>query len=913
MKLQLSSFLGVVLLLAVLPLSSCITPILPPTIDAVNKAKVPPVQVPGTGSVSEDFGSTTFLDGGATTASGWGSGSLTNTRNISVTTLGMYITGAICFDVDVHGRALFASVMDASLGADFQIFDISNPTTILPLAVLNGWAYQSVLEVSGDWAMMSSLLPGSGVGFYNVTSLTSPIMGGFVGSITGNATDMEVQGHFCYLAVNNSISGQGFQIIDIENPVVPTLLPTSYLSVSCQGLTIAGQIAYLAEGPLGITLLNISNPYIVTPIATLPLPTGMAMDILVEGDLAYVAAGLGGVYIVNCSGPPAIIGYFDTPGCARRLALQSNTLIVADTTSGTILLDVADPTHPSLAVHLPSSPVYDVELYGGDIIIAVSNGIYIVRIAGDSAGVTGLQSTAAWSLPWELFDIRVEAGIAYVAGGPDGFYACDLTHPHGFAFLDRYADPGRFYRKLDMQGNYAYVADYGAGGGLRVFDVANPYHIQLVDTYSLNFATDVFVDGEVVYVCNGDQLVILNASAPFNLSFITMITGLTNATSCWVQGTTLYITSDFAWWYFDITSIASPVMLAGWTLGGTHYDMYVDGDVAYLGELTNAAYILNVSDPNTASLSGVFGSPVYQCWGFGPYMVTANGTAGVGLVDASNIISGVYLPGMAFPAGRMESVVVSGDYVYACGEIFLLILRIYKGAASSFFTGTHSAVSLELDSTDQQIENATISAVDSWVPSGTSLGFELSADGGVHWESVTPGVEHNFLYPGTDLRFRVNITTPYYDVSAHLHEITIDYEYNDVPSTPTLTDPGTTDTDGNFTVSWSASTDDGVIDHYELQMSSSAAFTTILDSWTPTGTSQAITSLSDGDYFFRVRAVDDDAAASPWSSSQSIEVAIQPFTPPPPIPGFPIAAITIGVVIGVGGSIALRRRKHASK
>jgi hypothetical protein len=916
MKLHFTSILGVLLLLVVLPLYPFTTQEVPPTIDAASNATVFPVRVPGTGSFNEDFTTTTYRDGGATTVSGWGgfaSGTLTNTRDYTVAYLDGVPTGGICYDVDVQGRTLFASVSNPAPAADMQIYDISNPAAITLLSVRTGWSWQSVIEVAGDWAMMSSLQPGSGVGFYNVTTLTQPIIGGAVGAITGNATDMEIQGHFCYFAVNNSMIGQGFQIIDIENPVAPFLIPPTYPSSTCQGLAIDGQIAYLAEGPFGITLLNISNPYAITPIASLPLPAVMTMDILVEGDIAYVAAGQDGIFVVDCSGPPAIIGHCDTPGIARRLVLQSNTLVVADDYAGVEFIDVADPTHPSWFYgFLPAAPAYDVTLYAGDIVVGTAGTIETWRVAGDPLGVSGLQSMSTWSLPWNHTDIRVKGDIGYVAAGPDGFHTCDLRHSHSFGFMDDYPDPGRFYRKLDVQGNYAYVADYGAGGGVRVFNVADPYNIQLVDTYALTSATDVFVHGEVVFVCNGNNIEILDASSPYSLSYITSIIGFSNATSCWVQGNTLYVTSDFAWWFYDISTIAAPTLITGWTMTTPiHYDWYIDGDVSYLGDLTGNVYILNVTDPNTPGLSSIVGSPTYQCWGFGPYMVTANGTAGVGLVNTTNILAGIPMQGLAPPLASMESVVVSGDYVYACGDTILLISRIFEGAASNFFTGTYTATSLEVDSTDQQIENATLT-VDSWVPLGISIGYELSADGGLHWETVTPGVEHYFMYPGNDLRFRANLTSGYTDISPHLYEITINYEYNDVPSTPSLTDPGTTDDDGTFTVTWSASTDDGYIHHYVLQMSDSAAFSIILDSWTPTGTSHPLTGLSNGTYYYRVRAVDDDSVSSPWSNTESIVVAIPPpTTPPPPIPGFPVVAIAIGVVIGLGGSIILRRRKHS--
>ncbi len=912
MKLQFTSFLGVLLLLAVLPLYTLTIPVLPPTIDTASNTNAPSVQVPGADSFNEDFTTSTYRDGGLTTVSGWGgfaSGTLTNTRDYSVAFLAGVPTGGICYDVDVHGRTLFASVTNPPASADMQIYDISNPAIITLLSMSSGWNWQSVIEVAGDWAMMSSLQPGDGIGFYNVTNLRQPIVDAAWGTFPGNVTDMEIQGHFCYIAVNNSASAQGFVIVDIENPQAPTILPTTYPTSTCQGLAIDGQIAYLAEGPMGITLLNISNPYAIVPIAPLPLPAAMAMDILVDGDIAYVACGYDGIFVVDCSGPPALIGYCDTPGIARRLALQSNTLIVADDFAGVEFIDVADPTNPSFFYgFLPSAPAYDIDLYAGDVVVGTAATMEIWRVAGDTMGVSGLQLMSAWSLPWNHTDIRVVGGIGYIAAGPDGFHTCNLRHSHAFGTMDSYPDPGRFYRKLDVQGNYAYVADYGAGGGVRVFNIADPNNIRLVDTYALAFATDVFVHGEVVFVCNGNNVEILNASSPFNLSHIHTISGLSNATSCWVQGTTLYVTSDAAWWFYDITTIAAPILLNGWTMvGPIHYDWYIDGDVGYLGDLGGNAYVLNVTDPGTAILSSVVGSPTFQFWGFGPYMVSANGTAGIGLVNTTNILSPLHMSGLSSP-GSMESVHISGDYVYACGETYLLISRIYEGAASNFYTGTTSAVSLEVDSTDEQIENATVTT-QSWIPAGTQILYELSADGGAHWEIVTPGIEYNFMYSGNDLRFRANITSTYTDISPHLYEITIDYEYNDIPSTPVLTDPGITDDDGNFDVTWSASTDDGTIDHYVLQMSDSSGFSIILDSWTPTGTSQPITGLSNNTYYFRVRAVDDDGASSPWSSIESIEVAFPP--PPPPIPGFPAAAIAIGVVIGLGGGIVLRRRKHS--
>ena len=69
MKLQFTSFLGVLLLLAVLPLYTLTIPVLPPTIDTASNTNAPSVQVPGTDSFNEDFTTSTYRDGGLTTVS----------------------------------------------------------------------------------------------------------------------------------------------------------------------------------------------------------------------------------------------------------------------------------------------------------------------------------------------------------------------------------------------------------------------------------------------------------------------------------------------------------------------------------------------------------------------------------------------------------------------------------------------------------------------------------------------------------------------------------------------------------------------------------------------------------------------------------------------------------------------------
>ena len=94
---------------------------------------------------------------------------------------------------------------------------------------------------------------------------------------------------------------------------------------------------------------------------------------------------------------------------------------------------------------------------------------------------------------------------------------------------------------------------------------------------------------------------------------------------------------------------------------------------------------------------------------------------------------------------------------------------------------------------------------------------------------------------------------------------------------------------------------DGTISHYQLQISTSADFSTIQQEWNATTTTFDVSGLTDGTYYFRVRAFDNDDAASAWSNDESIVVEISTPTTPPPLPIDPalIGMIVGGVVIAV--------------
>ncbi|GAG82964.1 unnamed protein product, partial [marine sediment metagenome] len=78
------------------------------------------------------------------------------------------------------------------------------------------------------------------------------------------------------------------------------------------------------------------------------------------------------------------------------------------------------------------------------------------------------------------------------------------------------------------------------------------------------------------------------------------------------------------------------------------------------------------------------------------------------------------------------------------------ILILYKAGNGTAYPFTGQAKSSSIDFNNSTITTATLTSTE---VSG-SFDYELTADGGSNWESVTSGTAHTFSNTGTDLRWR---------------------------------------------------------------------------------------------------------------------------------------------------------------
>lgn len=780
----------VVLTLSVILFSSI--PIL--AISSTVFATTPSVQmVPvGTSFYVEDFTNNSLEDNLVSDAPGWGTGVVTNQRQLSISQLDFYSTPSQIVDVAVQGRKVYATGLNTTgYMNSVYCFNVTDPANLEYMShrdsiegLLTGDIKGDIYYNGGDWL-------GGWIGLYNVSNPYH--LGAIPTFITsfitdGPVTDVEAQGRFLFGTAYNSASSSGLVVLDVADPYVPFRIPNTITFDEALGLDVVGDLVYVADGTFGLFVMNVTNPYnIPGDIGSVDTP-GNATDILVDGFLGIVADGPAGVHFIDLTDPtnPTIIGSIDTPGDARRLALQSNTLFVADGAGGVSIIDLRHPSYPQLVAEIALPYTWDVNIYGGILVVGTDDGVYTYQTG---LGLTGLPVVGSHGGGFNYWDVVVRGNVAYVAANESVLFF-NVQDPANPILLDNTYVPGAFFRRVELDGNYLHVMDYNSG--IYIFDVIDPAHPILVNTWGSAGAQDIDVVSGVAYIATGPAwgIQIYNVSNVRTPFFIGQILGVGNVTTVQAQGPHLYFASDIGgagicFYVYDITTLGAPVQTSAAFTTGLFYDIFVDGDVIYSAD-TNWPIVWNTTDPFNAFFNGatgwLMGNQTYAAAGFGPYMLSNDHHLGLTLIDARNINVIQYLDNQPAVTDIMQ-ITVYGDYAFIATHESLDIVHLFRSAAGTYQVGTDLSQSFEVSDTTELIVNATLD-FGAYVLTGTSITFALSADGGLHWEAVTPGVVHTFMYPGYDLRWAANLTTSHPDQSVHLYEVTISYDHTAFPVGP---------------------------------------------------------------------------------------------------------------------------------
>jgi hypothetical protein len=166
-----------------------------------------------------------------------------------------------------------------------------------------------------------------------------------LGSYPESATGVAITGTYALVSSQTyqGASRPSLQVVDISNPMTPTAL-TEYDMSGPHQITLAGSLAFLADGDAGLKVLDISHLPQVTVLGTLDTP-GTALDVAYDGRYAYLADGEGGLRMIDVSDPsnPVEVDAFDTAGRAANVATDGDQIYLADETGGLLVFSVVKP------------------------------------------------------------------------------------------------------------------------------------------------------------------------------------------------------------------------------------------------------------------------------------------------------------------------------------------------------------------------------------------------------------------------------------------------------------------------------------------------------------------------------------------------------------------------------------------
>jgi len=289
-----------------------------------------------------------------------------------------------------------------------------------------------------------------------------------------------------------------------------------HIGGSTYSVFVQGNYAYIGQGP-HLTILDISNqasPSVVGKTAPFP---DIVQDIYVSGDYAYVTSLYSGLRVVDISVPsnPTEVGFYDTPGLARGVAVAGDYAYIADGyDSGLRVVDISSPSSPS------EVGFYDTP--GEAFCVAVAGDYAYVGDGGPGLRVVDISSPSSpsevgfYDTPGYADGVAVMGDYAYVADGYSGLRVVDISNPSNPSEVGFYDTP-EFAENVAVAGDYVYVADWY--GGLRVVDISvpsNPTEVGFYDT--LGDAEDVAVAGDRAYVIGGSGLQVFDISDPSNPS-----------------------------------------------------------------------------------------------------------------------------------------------------------------------------------------------------------------------------------------------------------------------------------------------------------------------------------------------------------------------------------------------------------
>lgn len=506
-----------------------------------------------------------------------------------------YATPSNAIDVAIVGP--FAYVVDVTGG--LRVIDISNPYSPSEIGFLDTQGEAHAIDIVDTLAYLA--IASGGLWTVNISDPANPV---HLGSLPPFCQDVVVQGNYAYLALMVS----GLWIVDISNPFAPQLTSTFDTPGYVEALDVSGNYLYVADGYTGVRVLDVSDP--ANPISVSALGSGIeshSIDVFAHGEVLAVADNAGGAWFVGIETPqsPATLGRFMGIANGKTLEVVDDYAVIADNSLGAILIDVSDPTTPSIR---------DFDEYYGY--------------------ATGLAS---------------EDGSFFVTDDGGNLSILQVSDSGNFQTVHR-EDLGSESYHIDVNNNIAYVTSLVLPNfewGLQVVDVSDRYNPEVIGQLSIhgNPTSFLIVDTLIFVIGVEDNpavsyITILDISNPLVPEEISFFSAPSTPTGLDVEGHYCYLISFYSrMWIYDISDLSEPVLVSTSNAPTESRSIKVQNNYAFIASDAGQLYIKDVSNPANPTPAGYYstGIPMKEIEFKGCYGYVVEST-GMSVYDLSHFI-----------------------------------------------------------------------------------------------------------------------------------------------------------------------------------------------------------------------------------------------------------------------------------
>jgi prepilin-type N-terminal cleavage/methylation domain-containing protein len=259
-------------------------------------------------------------------------------------------------DIIVEGNYIYLATEYSSKGlVILDISDFENITTVSEVDIVNKG---DSITKAGDYVYVGTQSSFFGLAVANVSNPNSAYLY-FLWPILGIGNQPTVSGDYLYMAVNNRYLGM--QVFNINEEWLPFPLLTDVYNFNdkAQFVKINGNYAYvgLDDDSLGLRVMDISDPYDVTEIASLDVGEEVNA-ITITGTIAFVGTedSNDSLQVVNISDPenPTIVTSLDVGGEIEDLVISGDYLYAAvdEQNAGLAAINISNPFSPYLVYNL---------------------------------------------------------------------------------------------------------------------------------------------------------------------------------------------------------------------------------------------------------------------------------------------------------------------------------------------------------------------------------------------------------------------------------------------------------------------------------------------------------------------------------------------------------------------------------